>query len=99
MKKKEFGATDGRRVNCSAQTQPPPAWPGRAVPELGRKKWEGQKPISIVGSTGFIGTQTDLAFSGQSAYWGIELLHARHREVEVQRKEKIRDKYSQFPMF
>ncbi|KAI5416980.1 1-deoxy-D-xylulose 5-phosphate reductoisomerase, chloroplastic [Lathyrus oleraceus] len=51
-------ASGGRRVFCSVQSSPPPAWPGRAVPELGYKTWEGQKPISIVGSTGSIGTQT-----------------------------------------
>ncbi|KAL5077416.1 hypothetical protein RYX36_016400 [Vicia faba] len=42
----------------SQSSSPPPAWPGRAIPELGYKTWEGQKPISIVGSTGSIGTQT-----------------------------------------
>ncbi|KAF3782012.1 1-deoxy-D-xylulose 5-phosphate reductoisomerase [Nymphaea thermarum] len=46
-----------RRVYCSAQA-PPPAWPGRAVAEQSQKKWSGPKPISIVGSTGSIGTQT-----------------------------------------
>ncbi|KOM32810.1 hypothetical protein LR48_Vigan01g236600 [Vigna angularis] len=50
----------GRRVNCSLQASPPPppAWPGRAYPEQVGKTWEGPKPISIVGSTGSIGTQT-----------------------------------------
>ncbi|RVX18659.1 1-deoxy-D-xylulose 5-phosphate reductoisomerase, chloroplastic [Vitis vinifera] len=57
LKRKDYGATFGRRVNCSAQP-PPPAWPGRAVPELGRKTWDGPKPLSVVGSTGSIGTQT-----------------------------------------
>ncbi|CAA0811121.1 1-deoxy-D-xylulose 5-phosphate reductoisomerase-chloroplastic [Striga hermonthica] len=46
-----------RRVNCSAQT-PPPAWPGRAAVDSDSKLWEGPKPISIVGSTSSIGTQT-----------------------------------------
>jgi 1-deoxy-D-xylulose-5-phosphate reductoisomerase len=46
-----------RGVHCSAET-PPPAWPGRAVPEKNIKTWDGPKPISIVGSTGSIGTQT-----------------------------------------
>ncbi|KAE9467388.1 hypothetical protein C3L33_00701, partial [Rhododendron williamsianum] len=55
--KKDYGATFGKRIHCSAQ-QPPPAWPGRAVVELDRKTWDGPKPISIVGSTGSIGTQT-----------------------------------------
>ncbi|XP_058749376.1 1-deoxy-D-xylulose 5-phosphate reductoisomerase, chloroplastic [Vicia villosa] len=60
LKRREDGrASGGRRVFCSVQSSsPPPAWPGRAVPELGYKTWEGQKPISIVGSTGSIGTQT-----------------------------------------
>ncbi|KAG9449954.1 hypothetical protein H6P81_009919 [Aristolochia fimbriata] len=57
MKKKDKGAAVVRRARCSAQT-PPPAWPGRAVVEPGRKVWDGPKPISIVGSTGSIGTQT-----------------------------------------
>ncbi|XP_042429666.1 1-deoxy-D-xylulose 5-phosphate reductoisomerase, chloroplastic-like [Zingiber officinale] len=46
------------RASCSMQQGPPPAWPGRAVEEPGRKTWDGPKPISIVGSTGSIGTQT-----------------------------------------
>ncbi|CAK8563043.1 unnamed protein product [Lathyrus sativus] len=60
LKRRDDGrASGGRRVFCSVQSSsPPPAWPGRAVPELGYKTWEGQKPISIVGSTGSIGTQT-----------------------------------------
>ncbi|XP_043806057.1 1-deoxy-D-xylulose 5-phosphate reductoisomerase, chloroplastic isoform X3 [Manihot esculenta] len=56
-KRKDFGAAFARKVQCSAQP-PPPAWPGRAFPEPGRKTWDGPKPISIVGSTGSIGTQT-----------------------------------------
>ena len=56
LKRKDCGGAAGRRVYCSVQA-PPPAWPGRAVPEPGRKTWEGPKPISIVGSTGSIGTQ------------------------------------------
>jgi 1-deoxy-D-xylulose-5-phosphate reductoisomerase len=55
--RKDYGATFGKRIHCSAQ-QPPPAWPGRAVVEPDRKTWDGPKPISIVGSTGSIGTQT-----------------------------------------
>jgi hypothetical protein len=42
------------------QQAPPPAWPGRAVIEPGRKSWDGPKPISIVGSTGSIGTQVKI---------------------------------------
>lgn len=56
FKKKDFGASGGKKIQCSVQP-PPPAWPGRAVAEPGYKTWEGQKPISIVGSTGSIGTQ------------------------------------------
>jgi len=47
------------RIRCSAQS-PPPAWPGRAVVEPDYKPWDGQKPISIIGSTGSIGTQVKL---------------------------------------
>lgn len=50
--------TSSRRVFGSLQQPPAPAWPGRAVPDPGRKSWDGPKPISIVGSTGSIGTQT-----------------------------------------
>lgn len=50
-------ATFGRIVQCSAQA-PPPAWPGRAVTETFHKTWDGPKPISVLGSTGSIGTQT-----------------------------------------
>ncbi|TXG50277.1 hypothetical protein EZV62_022801 [Acer yangbiense] len=56
-RRKDSGITVGRIVRCSAQP-PPPAWPGRAVPEQVQKTWDGPKPISIVGSTGSIGTQT-----------------------------------------
>ncbi|CAA0808560.1 1-deoxy-D-xylulose 5-phosphate reductoisomerase-chloroplastic [Striga hermonthica] len=57
FKRKENGCTASKRVNCSAQT-PPPAWPGRVAVDSDRKLWEGPKPISIVGSTSSIGTQT-----------------------------------------
>ncbi|XP_026441824.1 1-deoxy-D-xylulose 5-phosphate reductoisomerase, chloroplastic-like [Papaver somniferum] len=53
VKRKEIG----KGARCSSQS-PPPAWPGCAVTEPGRKVWDGPKPISIVGSTGSIGTQT-----------------------------------------
>ncbi|KAK9108073.1 hypothetical protein Syun_024084 [Stephania yunnanensis] len=56
VKRKEKGGLFGKGVRCSVQA-PPPAWPGRAFPELGRKVWDGPEPISIVGSTGSIGTQ------------------------------------------
>nr|Q9XES0.2 RecName: Full=1-deoxy-D-xylulose 5-phosphate reductoisomerase, chloroplastic; Short=1-deoxyxylulose-5-phosphate reductoisomerase; Short=DXP reductoisomerase; AltName: Full=2-C-methyl-D-erythritol 4-phosphate synthase; Flags: Precursor [Mentha x piperita]AAD24768.2 1-deoxy-D-xylulose-5-phosphate reductoisomerase [Mentha x piperita] len=59
FKRKDSGCTAAKRVHCSAQSQsPPPAWPGRAFPEPGRMTWEGPKPISVIGSTGSIGTQT-----------------------------------------
>ncbi|KAF2315940.1 hypothetical protein GH714_040735 [Hevea brasiliensis] len=57
FKEEGFWAAFGKKVQCSAQP-PPPAWPGRAFPDLGRKTWDGPKPISVVGSTGSIGTQT-----------------------------------------
>ena len=37
----------------------PPAWPGRAeAPAVAKQSWAGPKPISLIGSTGSIGTQT-----------------------------------------
>nr|ACI45244.1 1-deoxy-D-xylulose 5-phosphate reductoisomerase [Stevia rebaudiana]CAD22156.1 1-deoxy-D-xylulose 5-phosphate reductoisomerase [Stevia rebaudiana] len=48
----------GKGIRCSAQPPPPPAWPGTALVDPGTKNWDGPKPISIVGSTGSIGTQT-----------------------------------------
>ncbi|XP_057479379.1 1-deoxy-D-xylulose 5-phosphate reductoisomerase, chloroplastic-like [Actinidia eriantha] len=57
LKRKDYKSTFRKRMHCSAQ-QPPPAWPGRAVVEPDRKTWDGPKPISVVGSTGSIGTQT-----------------------------------------
>ena len=37
----------------------PPAWPGRAeAPADAKRSWVGPKPISLIGSTGSIGTQT-----------------------------------------
>ncbi|KAB2054936.1 hypothetical protein ES319_A11G001300v1 [Gossypium barbadense] len=60
-KRKGYSTAIGRirRLQCSAQApHPPPAWPGRAFPHPGHKTWDGPKPISIVGSTGSIGTQT-----------------------------------------
>lgn len=58
IRRKECSGAFAKRVQCSAQLPPPPAWPGRAVAEPGRQSWDGPKPISIVGSTGSIGTQT-----------------------------------------
>ncbi|KAJ7515914.1 hypothetical protein O6H91_22G034400 [Diphasiastrum complanatum] len=54
---KSRGALKG--VSCSLASPPPPAWPGRATVVGSRKKtWDGPKPISLIGSTGSIGTQT-----------------------------------------
>ncbi|AED97658.1 1-deoxy-D-xylulose 5-phosphate reductoisomerase [Arabidopsis thaliana] len=62
LRRRNQGRGFGKGVKCSVkvqqQQQPPPAWPGRAVPEAPRQSWDGPKPISIVGSTGSIGTQT-----------------------------------------
>ncbi|GLT79497.1 hypothetical protein SLA2020_509830 [Shorea laevis] len=59
LKRKDFCTTFGSRIQCSVQAdQPPSAWPGRAFPDPDRKTWDGPKPISILGSTGSIGTQT-----------------------------------------
>ncbi|KAL6202472.1 hypothetical protein ACLB2K_026180 [Fragaria x ananassa] len=57
LRRKDCRTVIGRRIQCSTQA-PPPAWPGSAFPEPGRRTWDGPKPISIVGSTGSIGTQT-----------------------------------------
>ena len=47
-------STHGVRSSMAADV--PSAWPGRAVVEE-VKKWSGPKPISLIGSTGSIGTQ------------------------------------------
>lgn len=58
LKRKSILQTSGR-ISCSAQQPVPPAWPGRAVADPDRKvTWDGPKPISVIGSTGSIGTQT-----------------------------------------
>lgn len=54
-KKASFRTKLAHGVRCSA-TNVPPAWPGRAVPEAAKKR-DGPKPISLIGSTGSIGTQ------------------------------------------
>ncbi|KAI5059906.1 hypothetical protein GOP47_0024326 [Adiantum capillus-veneris] len=56
--KGERAKTLVRGVKCSAVPSPPPAWPGRAVVSDVKKTWEGPKPLSLIGSTGSIGTQT-----------------------------------------
>ncbi|KAG6541982.1 hypothetical protein Mapa_016619 [Marchantia paleacea] len=50
-------STAVKGVQCSANG-PPPAWPGRAVDDGVKKNFTGPKPISLIGSTGSIGTQT-----------------------------------------
>ncbi|PWA44437.1 1-deoxy-d-xylulose-5-phosphate reductoisomerase 1 [Artemisia annua] len=57
FKKKDVKFAIRKGVRCSAQPSVPPAWPGTALVDPGTKNWDGQKPISIVGSTGSIGTQ------------------------------------------
>lgn len=57
LRKKDTDTTVKRRVYCSAQSLSP-AWPGTAIPEpKDFKTWDGPKPISVLGSTGSIGTQ------------------------------------------
>ncbi|KVH98953.1 hypothetical protein Ccrd_022851 [Cynara cardunculus var. scolymus] len=58
FKRKDVKVAIGKGIRCSAQPAPPPAWPGTALVDPGVKNWDGPKPISIVGSTGSIGTQT-----------------------------------------
>ena len=58
VKRKDAKLPIGKPVRCSAPPALPPAWPGTALVDPGPKNWEGPKPISIVGSTGSIGTQT-----------------------------------------
>lgn len=51
-------AQAGARLQVSAAVTVPPAWPGRAIiPEKSAKR-TGPKAISLIGSTGSIGTQT-----------------------------------------
>ncbi|KAG5234133.1 1-deoxy-D-xylulose phosphate reductoisomerase family protein [Salix suchowensis] len=60
LKRKDCG---GRRIQCSVQNQnqPPPTW-------------DGPKPISIVGSTGSIGTQTlDIAVENPDKFKVVAL--------------------------
>lgn len=78
IKRKDFGVAFGKKVQCSAQP-PPPAWPGRAFPELSRKNWDGPKPISVVGSTGSIGTQVIKRTSMQAIYKQLLLPYLNDR--------------------
>jgi len=70
LKRKESDRIEERRVYCSAAAQsPPPAWPGTAIPEPSDfKTWEGPKPITVLGSTGSIGTQVYINFHHQNIY-------------------------------
>ncbi|KAL8154231.1 hypothetical protein V2J09_011991 [Rumex salicifolius] len=45
-RRKDYAQKFVKGIQCSIQ-QPPPAWPGTAVAEPGRRTWEGPKPISI----------------------------------------------------
>lgn len=56
LKRKDCG---GGRVYCYLQS-PPPAWPGRAIPDFEKNNWNTPKPITVLGSTGSIGTQVQL---------------------------------------
>ncbi|EMS62178.1 1-deoxy-D-xylulose 5-phosphate reductoisomerase, chloroplastic [Triticum urartu] len=58
FRKRDKRAAFLRRTCCSMQQGPSPAWPGRAVAEPARRSWDRPKPISIIGSTGSVGTQT-----------------------------------------
>lgn len=58
LKRKDSKLTFGKGIQCSA-AGPPPAWPGTALVQPGTKNWSGPKPISIIGSTGSIGTQVN----------------------------------------
>ncbi|KAJ0895097.1 putative 1-deoxy-D-xylulose-5-phosphate reductoisomerase [Helianthus annuus] len=59
VKRNDCKVSFKKGIQCSAAAAPPPpAWPGTALVEPGTKNWDGPKPISIIGSTGSIGTQT-----------------------------------------
>eukprot|EP00249_Psilotum_nudum_P020817 c27857_g2_i1 orf=345-1784(+) len=45
-------------VGVQCRVGPPPAWPGQAVVEEKKRARDGPKPLSLIGSTGSIGTQT-----------------------------------------
>eukprot|EP00250_Pteridium_aquilinum_P026319 c32833_g1_i1 orf=318-1760(-) len=58
IQKGELRRVSARSIKCSAASSPPSAWPGRAVVSEVKKTWVGPKPLSLIGSTGSIGTQT-----------------------------------------
>lgn len=75
MRRKDCGGLGfPMRVKCSAQAAAAlqPAWPGRAVAEESSKTWDAPKPISIIGSTGSVGTQVDFFF-----FFFLKQIHAR----------------------
>ncbi|GBG72346.1 hypothetical protein CBR_g11924 [Chara braunii] len=55
---------------------PPPAWPGFVEVPADKKKWKGQKPIALIGSTGSIGTQTLDIVNEFSDYFRVVALAA-----------------------
>lgn len=59
LRRKEFQKNVNLVTKCNLSADSvPPAWPGRAVTPETWHSWEsGPKPISLVGSTGSIGTQ------------------------------------------
>lgn len=61
FKRKDSKVTCGKGIQCAA-APPPSAWPGTAAVQPGTKNWNGPKPISIIGSTGSIGTQVNFEF-------------------------------------
>ena len=54
------GSLRPTRLCAAAAPTVPPAWPGRALlPDGAKPSWgSGPKPVSLIGSTGSIGTQT-----------------------------------------
>ncbi|RRT67178.1 hypothetical protein B296_00039505, partial [Ensete ventricosum] len=83
LKRKEKGTVLLRQTSCSMQQAPQPAWLGRAVAEPGHKSWDVPKPISIIGSTGSVGTQVK-RFKPQ-------LVSVRHESLIGELKEALAD--------
>lgn len=61
-------ATPG--VRCMG-AEVPPAWPGRAVAEEVKIR-NGPKPISLIGSTGSIGTQVGYVRLAKNSFYPTE---------------------------
>lgn len=57
LKRKDVKVTIGKGIRCSASV--PPAWPGSVpVDDITKSiSYDGPKPISIIGSTGSIGSK------------------------------------------